>query len=484
MTLPPSHPRSGLARTAGVQGRERPHQAAPQARPARAPAGLVALQAAAGNAAVLQMLREAGHPWAQEQHQHGAGCGHQQTERSAPAVQRSAVHDVLRTAGRPLDDATRTDMESRLGADFSDVRVHADAAAKASAAEVGARAYTSGNHVVIGDGGGDKHTLAHELTHVIQQRLGPVAGTDNGSGLKVSDPSDRFEREAEANARTVMRASRPVQRKSRGESSAAPVGTVVQRGKSGKAKSFYASRPSMSESLTNGLTGRTPATSSRTLNPYENYVGKAKDKTGKYHLQDMEVDRNHRLSYQGTYELLDSAIRKSATFGSTIINGLVNLTGGGQKATAASERAFKLRKEISTLGAMYDDSVNVSDLKALGTKSGTSAQVVGKIKSYVKFLHDAAHSTADTITNLRGGDASTNRSISDRFDPGMTATGAITPTSRSLMDYVRGAAQRGDTSPRIAEFADPLTDANGNNVSSSDPRAIDVKELERRLKNL
>ncbi|NEE20089.1 DUF4157 domain-containing protein, partial [Streptomyces sp. SID7499] len=71
---------------------------------------------------------------------------------------------------------------------------------RASATEIGARAYTSGNHVVIGTGGTDKHTLAHELTHVIQQRQGPVAGTDNGTGLKVSEPSDRFEREAEANA--------------------------------------------------------------------------------------------------------------------------------------------------------------------------------------------------------------------------------------------------------------------------------------------
>ncbi len=163
------------------------------------PHSILALQRSAGNAAVVQMLRQAGHPWAQEQHQHGANCGHQQ-----PAVQRSAVHDVLRGGGQPLDGATRTDMESRLGADFSDVRIHNDSAARASAAEVGASAYTSGNHVVIGDGGADKHTLAHELTHVIQQRRGPVLGTDNGSGLKVSDPSDRFEREAEANATRVV----------------------------------------------------------------------------------------------------------------------------------------------------------------------------------------------------------------------------------------------------------------------------------------
>nr|WSX54868.1 DUF4157 domain-containing protein [Streptomyces sp. NBC_00974] len=175
--------------------------AAPQ-QEAAAPVGLMGLQASVGNAAVVQMLRRAGHGRDQEQHQHTDGCGHQQSEQHA--LQRSAVHDVLRAPGRPLDAATRSDMEARLGADFSDVRIHDNSAAKASASEVGARAYTSGSHVVIGAGGSDKHTLAHELTHVIQQRQGPVAGTDNGSGLKVSDPSDRFEREAEANAGRVM----------------------------------------------------------------------------------------------------------------------------------------------------------------------------------------------------------------------------------------------------------------------------------------
>ncbi|MGW7521151.1 eCIS core domain-containing protein [Streptomyces sp. NPDC054796] len=162
-------------------------------------AGLLALQRTAGNAAVVRMLRRAGLTEAPTPHDHGPHADEE-------SVQRSAVHDVLRRSGRPLDADTRTDMETRIGADFSDVRIHDDATARASAAEIGARAYTSGSHIVIGDGGGDKHTLAHELTHVVQQRSGPVAGTDNGSGLKVSDPSDRFEREAEANATRVMRA--------------------------------------------------------------------------------------------------------------------------------------------------------------------------------------------------------------------------------------------------------------------------------------
>ncbi|QYX75194.1 eCIS core domain-containing protein [Streptomyces akebiae] len=175
---------------------QRPAKSAAVRPGGRVPDALVELQRTAGNAAVVRMLQ-------QSRHQHGVGCGHPQP--TAEPVQRSAVHDVLRAPGNPLDEPLRQEMESRLGADFSDVRVHTGSAARASAAEVGARAYTSGSHVVIGDGGGDKHTLAHELTHVIQQRQGPVAGTDNGSGLSVSDPGDRFEREAEANAVRVMR---------------------------------------------------------------------------------------------------------------------------------------------------------------------------------------------------------------------------------------------------------------------------------------
>ncbi|MGW7378998.1 eCIS core domain-containing protein [Streptomyces sp. NPDC054794] len=159
----------------------------------------LALQRSAGNAAVVRALE-------QERHVHDASCGHGE---SAP-VQRSSVPNVLRTTGRPLDGPVRSEMEARLGADFSDVRLHTGPSAQASAAEIGARAYTSGNHVVIGSGGADRHTLAHELTHVIQQRQGPVAGTDNGAGLSISHPSDHFERAAEENARRVLSGPVPV----------------------------------------------------------------------------------------------------------------------------------------------------------------------------------------------------------------------------------------------------------------------------------
>ena len=115
----------------------------------------------------------------------------------------------LRGSGEPLPAPVRQEMGARFGTDFSEVRVHADAAARASAAGLDARAYTSGSHIVIGDGGADKRILAHELSHVIQQRQGPVAGTDHGHGFTVSDPADRDEQAAEADAQRVLSGPAP-----------------------------------------------------------------------------------------------------------------------------------------------------------------------------------------------------------------------------------------------------------------------------------
>ncbi|MFD4762059.1 DUF4157 domain-containing protein [Streptomyces sp. NPDC058439] len=140
------------------------------------PTAVAALQRSAGNRAVARMLGELG----------ALGEG-------AQPLQRSSVPDVLRSPGRALAQPVRAEMEARLGADFSDVRLHTGTVAQRSADELGARAYTSGSDIVIGLGGSDLHTLAHKLMHVIQQRQGPVSGTDHGDGLKVSNPSDRFE---------------------------------------------------------------------------------------------------------------------------------------------------------------------------------------------------------------------------------------------------------------------------------------------------
>jgi hypothetical protein len=126
--------------------------------------------------------------------------------------ERSPVLDVVGDeGGAPLPTAVRSDMEAHLGADFGDVRIHDGEAAAESARAVDAKAYTVGSDVVFGRGAYDptseagRHTLAHELTHVVQQRAGPVDATPAGGGIAVSHPEDRFEREAEATASSLQR---------------------------------------------------------------------------------------------------------------------------------------------------------------------------------------------------------------------------------------------------------------------------------------
>jgi len=124
--------------------------------------------------------------------------------------EKSQVLDVVSSGGQSLDEPVRTGMEARMGQDFSDVRVHTGDAADSSARAVSAHAYTVGSNIVFQRGAYDPGTtagqtlLAHELTHVVQQRNGPVDGTATGGGIRVSDPSDRFEREAASNADQVM----------------------------------------------------------------------------------------------------------------------------------------------------------------------------------------------------------------------------------------------------------------------------------------
>jgi hypothetical protein len=79
------------------------------------------------------------------------------------------------SAGAPLPPTTRAFFEPRFNADFSRVRVHADASAARSAKSIGASAYTKGADIAFASGrlapdtASGRLLLAHELTHVIQQ---------------------------------------------------------------------------------------------------------------------------------------------------------------------------------------------------------------------------------------------------------------------------------------------------------------------------
>ena len=83
---------------------------------------------------------------------------------------------MLLRIGDPLPQDSRDFFETRFGADFSDVRIHTDELAQETSAGLMAHAFATDNHIAFGRGEfqpnteAGKHLIAHELTHVVQQR--------------------------------------------------------------------------------------------------------------------------------------------------------------------------------------------------------------------------------------------------------------------------------------------------------------------------
>ncbi len=120
-----------------------------------------------------------------------------------PTIQRSTIHPGpvdeasanrwrAGAAGVGLPAPVRSIMESRFGADFSTVRVHADERAGRAAVDLGAKAFTTGHDIYFAPGhyqpgsGRGLGLLAHELTHVVQQRNGRVTPVSGGSTVMAS----------------------------------------------------------------------------------------------------------------------------------------------------------------------------------------------------------------------------------------------------------------------------------------------------------
>jgi hypothetical protein len=109
-----------------------------------------------------------------------------------------------RGGGATLDDGAKKGMEQAMGQDFSDVRVHNDSDADSLSRSVQAKAFTTGQDIFFRSGEyqpgsteGNK-LLAHELTHVVQQKNAPPA-----QKLEVSHPEDASERQAGAVADSI-----------------------------------------------------------------------------------------------------------------------------------------------------------------------------------------------------------------------------------------------------------------------------------------
>jgi hypothetical protein len=131
------------------------------------------------------------------------GAGILPDGRAHPDVE--AAIGRTRGGGLSLDATSRHRMGSALGDPLADVRVHTDETADALARSVSARAFTTGADLYFARGEyqpsstDGQRLLAHELSHVVQQRGAPTSGP-----LVVSQPGEAFEVEADAAARELV----------------------------------------------------------------------------------------------------------------------------------------------------------------------------------------------------------------------------------------------------------------------------------------
>ena len=99
------------------------------------------------------------------------------TESSSSPVSETVSSGIQSSqgGGSPMPSPTQHFMESRFGADFSGVRIHAGEQAAQLSQSLNAQAFTVGNDIYFNNGQyapestQGKHLLAHELTHTLQQ---------------------------------------------------------------------------------------------------------------------------------------------------------------------------------------------------------------------------------------------------------------------------------------------------------------------------
>lgn len=160
---------------------------------------LLSLQQQVGNAQIARMLAQ--RESADEQQPGAPEVG---AEGGPVSDATAAQINSRRGGGATLDGATRASMEQSFGTSFEGVRLHTDSQSQRLNRSLGARAFTTGNDIFLGQGAsaGDRGLLAHELTHVVQQRSMSSSGS-----MAVGAAGDSFEQEAEAVAAAVTSAA-------------------------------------------------------------------------------------------------------------------------------------------------------------------------------------------------------------------------------------------------------------------------------------
>src|SRR5712691_7249663 len=172
---------------------------------------LLTLQSQIGNAQVARLLAqreasdelEAKHDLSQRDTDDQAQADHEHVGIEGGPVgpdTQQQIHSV-RGGGSSLDSSTRSTMEGGFGTSFEDVRVHHDTQSDTLNRRLTSHAFTTGSDIFLRSDASpsDSRLMAHELTHVVQQR-----SMSGGGGMSVGAAGDPHESHADAMADSVL----------------------------------------------------------------------------------------------------------------------------------------------------------------------------------------------------------------------------------------------------------------------------------------
>jgi hypothetical protein len=197
------------------------------ARSTQQPQGLHSLHQGIGNSAIARLLQR--EP-AEEELEESDGEA-VQAKHDTANVQRASVPEVglaggpvsnelagriesQRGGGAPLDDGLRRTMEPALGTSLEGVRVHVGSESDSLNQAITARAFTTGSDVFVRSdqwspgSSSTQRLLAHELTHVAQQRSG-VGGSSGAMTVGAAGTHEEHEADAVADAVMAQRSVEP-----------------------------------------------------------------------------------------------------------------------------------------------------------------------------------------------------------------------------------------------------------------------------------
>jgi len=347
-----------------------------------------------------------------------------------------AVSGLL-SGGHPLPPELREEMESRFGADFSDVRIHDDSPAHASAANLHAKAFTHGHDIVFSanrfapHAGPGKRLLAHELAHVVQQRRGGAA--------PVLDANAPHEQAADAAGNAVARGQGNV---SVGGATGVGVARDEEEGWSAKLKRKYRE------------------TKEKIPPEYREKMQKAAD-----YAADKAVDAV-------ALPFGPAAMYAADGLGSSLLHG-AQKTAAGEEGAADDLKNFGRDKVQESLGAAKGVATQVTEMVDTAMWVGNeykdlrdkAAEKIGGEKGTVgnTIVKHAFNATARAIPGMQAlpdlADASEEAKKVGLVDPDTGQASITAPMSGKLNQWAKAAEDKLGARPRDPEMFTPMEKA-------------------------